>query len=101
MGNISRFQLAITPDTKVLYKELDNEIGTEFSQSNLFDYYGKWYDHEDNMLEFSLKHPTYLFTLQVTPEYEGITWKEYYQNGKHYKVEPIIIWPRFNALMMH
>jgi hypothetical protein len=105
MGNISRFHLTITPDTptpaSVLYKELDNDLGTAFSQSNYSEHFGKWYDYEKDMLVFSRKHPTCLFTLQITPEYESTTWKEYYQNGKHYTVEPIVVWPEFDAWMLH
>jgi hypothetical protein len=45
----------------------------------------KWYDHDDELKEFSKKFPTWLFTLCGEGEEPGDIWKEYFVNGKMQK----------------
>lgn len=42
----------------------------------------KWYDHEQDLLEFSEKHPDTLFLLEGEGEEAGDIWKTYFKNGK-------------------
>jgi hypothetical protein len=42
----------------------------------------KWYGHEDELKEFSLKHPKLLFVLDGSGEENGDLWIKYIKNGK-------------------
>lgn len=42
----------------------------------------KWYDHNEELAEFSKKYPTWLFILFGEGEESGDIWKRYYLNGK-------------------
>jgi hypothetical protein len=42
----------------------------------------KWYEHEDDMKNFSKLFPKVLFTLEGTGEEAGDMWVKYFQNGK-------------------
>lgn len=44
--------------------------------------YTKWYTHEENMKEFSLKHPNFVFKLTGEGENSGDIWTKYFKNGK-------------------
>lgn len=41
----------------------------------------KWYDHEKDLKEFSLKHPNVLFKLEGTGEDNGDAWELFVQGG--------------------
>lgn len=42
---------------------------------------GKWYDHEEDLLEFSRQNPGILFTLEGKGQEQGDHWKKYFMNG--------------------
>ena len=54
---------------------LDNDGSTSGNES-------KWYEHQEEMREFSKLHPSVLFTLHGEGEENGDIWDEYYLNGK-------------------
>ena len=41
----------------------------------------RWYDHEDDMKEFSKRYPNLLFKLSGTGESNGDIWIQYYHDG--------------------
>jgi len=43
--------------------------------------YVKWYEHEEDMKEFSKKYPMELFTLEGVGEEEGDMWIKWFKNG--------------------
>lgn len=43
---------------------------------------GKWYDHEENLLEFSREYPHIVFTLNGLGESAPDIWVKYFKNGK-------------------
>jgi hypothetical protein len=47
----------------------------------------KWYDHAEDMLEFSRKNPFVLFVLEGAGEETFDIWREYYRGGKMERVE--------------
>jgi hypothetical protein len=42
----------------------------------------KWYEHEQNMREWSARAPDVLFTLEGEGEEAGDVWKKYFKDGK-------------------
>lgn len=42
----------------------------------------KWYEHEQNMREWSARAPGVLFTLEGEGEEAGDLWKKYFKDGK-------------------
>lgn len=56
----------------------------------------KWYDHRDDLIQFSLKHPNMLFLLEGEGEDTGDVWKLYVKNGKSQLCEAIITFDDFD-----
>jgi len=62
----------------------------------LFDEQVKWYDHKEEMKEYSSKYPKVLFILSGEGEEAGDLWREYYLNGKVQACEAKITYPAFD-----
>ena len=58
--------------------------------------HSKWYDHEENMREFSKLYPEVVFTVTGEGEEGGDLWKRYYKNGKMQAAHAEIIFPPFD-----
>jgi len=56
----------------------------------------KWYDHKDDMLRFSQKHPDVMFTLKGEGEEAGDVWVEYYLGGKCQRCKASITFEDFD-----
>lgn len=65
------------------YQEIFGEYDISIERLENDDYdQMKWYDHEDDMKEFSAKWPNVLFTLTGEGEEPGDLWVKYFRNGK-------------------
>lgn len=42
----------------------------------------KWYEHNEDLIEFSTRFPEHLFTLHGEGEEAGDLWRAYFKNGK-------------------
>lgn len=51
----------------------------------------KWYNHEDELKNFSKKYPAYVFTLKGEGEESGDIWVKYFLNGKQQTANAKII----------
>lgn len=56
----------------------------------------KWYNHEDDLIAFSEKFPTVLFTLHGAGEEKGDLWVKYFKNGQMQRGLPTITFPPFD-----
>jgi len=57
-------------------------IATLAMYANLFEEAVKWYDHEDQMIEYSKKHPTVVFYLTGDGEESLDIWAKWFKNGE-------------------
>lgn len=69
-----------------------------FSEDGDFKEELKWYDHENDLKEFSSrpKYKDVLFALSGIGENEGDIWIKYFKNGKMQVCEAEIVYPSFD-----
>jgi hypothetical protein len=95
-----------------LYIEAKTDIDAKFIMHNLFedeDYARmaleedgstgeacKWYDHEIDLISFSLKYPDVIFKLMGDGEESNDLWVKYFKNGKIQKCKGIINYEPFD-----
>lgn len=53
----------------------------------------KWYKHEFDMMNLSIKHPTVKFVLDGVGEEQGDLWQKIFLGGKMKVVKPTLVWP--------
>lgn len=94
MGYYTLFQLEIE-DGVMTYDEYMDEL-ENFTGIYISDDCYKWYDHDDDMVQFSLNHPNVLFILTGYGEDREDIWRSYYRNGSFYTVNPEVKFPPFD-----
>lgn len=60
----------------------------------------KWYSHESDIINFSIKYPDYLFILSGEGEESGDIWKKYFKNGMSQICKARVIFDEFNESKM-
>lgn len=58
--------------------------------------YGKWYDHEDDMIRLSEEYPEFLFEMHGDGEDSEDFWIEYFQDGKCQYCQGTIVYEEFD-----
>lgn len=56
----------------------------------------KWYQHEEEVREFSKQFPDVLFTLSGAGEESGDIWKQYFVNGKSQYTKAKLVFEDFD-----
>jgi len=104
-GNYFNLHLPIDyPDTEKIIADFrksykDAEVALNEKGSSLF--VPHWYDHEEDLKEFSKKYPDILFVLWCESENGGDdAWKVYAKNGKSYSDYVVISYPEFDETKM-
>lgn len=64
--------------------------------TNVFEEAMKWYESDNDMKEFSKKHPNLLFILHGEGENNDDIWITYYRNGKAQHCPAIITFDAFD-----
>ena len=95
MGYYTRHKLEIVEgdDNLTDYAEQISKIS---DYADCFDDEIKWYEREENMIEFSKQHPQTLFKIIGEGEEPGDLWHEYYLNGKVQKCKGEITYTPFD-----
>lgn len=86
MGYYTRHKLEILEGNDNV-TDYEKEISELADYNNCFDDEIKWYDHQENMVEYSKRHPQVVFKLSGEGEESGDIWTEYYQDGKMQREE--------------
>ena len=71
-----------------VYKATDKDMKCRGFQYEL----GKWYEHEDHMLQYSLRHPGVTFYLQGYGEEATDIWAKWFKSGEsqEWRLDPDI-----------
>lgn len=56
----------------------------------------KWYEHEEQLIEFSKLYPNVIFKLKGEGEESGDLWIKYFKNGKHQYCEAIVTFEEYD-----
>lgn len=99
MWYYTNFRLDIQPYDAWIIEDLrDNVESADYALDVSGDTYHSciWYDHEEDLKNFSLLYPDTLFMLTGEGEENKDLWKLYVKNGKSKKVKAIISFPPVN-----
>ena len=99
MGYYTRHKLEIIEGNDN-FTDYEKEISDSAGYSLCFEEEIKWYDHEDVMRIYSLKHPGTVFKLIGEGEENGDIWHEYYKNGLMQRCKAEIIIEPFNENLL-
>ena len=91
MGYYTEYELHVD-DCEKYVKEIELIAG----YSGLFSCELKWYSHERNMREHSLKYPDTVFRLDGKGEESGDIWVKYFKNGKMQETKAKLMFDKFN-----
>lgn len=61
----------------------------------------KWYEHEEELIEFSKKYPDALFKLSGEGEEAGDIWQTYFKNGKKQNIKAKVTFEDFDENKMN
>lgn len=97
MGYYTNYNLTIHgASTDVEESELIQEVMADSGYSRLFDDSVKWYDHENDMRNISVKYPEIIFKLHGEGEESGDIWNKYFKSGKMQECRARIVYDEFD-----
>ncbi len=94
MGYYTRFELDNDIDLIEEFKESCEEAGYALEECS------KWYNWEEDLKTFSLKHPDVLFEMAGEGEGSGDIWKAYCKNGKIQIETAVVTFGEFDELKL-
>ena len=92
MGDFHIYTLETKPDNESLTYHVSR-------MEDSFDYpfdEDKWYDHEQDMRDYSKNFPETIFMLKGELQYGDVYWVKYFQDGKMQKEEGRIVYDEFD-----
>lgn len=93
MGYYTYYDLSIDEGSNEEQAKAESDINAlKGANSFIWEAYhegvhAKWYDHDEEIIEFSKLHPNIVFSLEGDGEETGDQWFKYYKNGK-YQYDP-------------
>jgi len=95
MGYYTRYELEIL-DGDDNVTDYSKEISEESGYSDCFEDTIKWYNHKQEMEDYSKKHPDTLFKLTGEGEDQPDMWEEYFKNGKSHRIVGQVVFEEFD-----
>jgi len=98
MGYYTAYNLKITPNNNNILEEfsvLHEGYGVDWNGESSGEC--KWYEHEDDLKEFSIKYPQFVFTLKGNGEETGDLWIKYFKGGKMQRSEGKVTFEPFDV----
>lgn len=95
-----RLSIVSGDDTGKTQEEWESEI-EEFTEGRA--YFGdewKWYEINQDMVDFSQKYPEACFCIKGEGEEAGDLWKAYFKAGKVFIAKAEIVYPEFNESLL-
>ncbi len=100
MGYLTEYNLKIKGvDTSEVVKHLREHSEHAFyaiDENGDYASETKWYEHENEMKEFSSQYPNAIFKLSGEGEQNGDIWKKYFKDGKMQIARAIIIFEDYD-----
>lgn len=99
MGYLTTYNLETIPHTpQAILDLLEDSDGAQYSLNDLGNSEGssRWYEHEEDLREFSKQYPDVLFKLKGEGEEQGDSWFKYFKNGKMQECNAKITYDEFN-----
>lgn len=85
MGYMTYYNLEIAVGDSTKTEFHQDEISKIYNDGySLWDQDWKWYEHDEHMLDYSLKYPSTVFALHGDGEETGDNWVTFYRNGQSY-----------------
>ena len=103
MGYYTKHELSVIEGGQ----ELISELRAEYDEAKYaLDDNGKsgerckWYDHDNNLINFSKKYPYALFKLEGEGDECGDIWASYYRDGKMQRCKAKITFDKFDEKLL-
>jgi hypothetical protein len=100
MGYSSYYDLKVHSDrsTEIIaqLREENEDANDAFDETGNANDEIKWYDSDEEIKAFSLKHPGVLFELDRQGEDRDDNSVTYFKDGKMAVIVPVITWPKFD-----
>ena len=94
MGYYTRHQLTIVSGNDYT-TDYETEITESTDYSDLFEDSIKWDDCENDMKEYSKRHPNVVFLIDGEGEESLDVWKAYFKDGKMFKTKAVMTFEDF------
>ncbi len=94
MGYYTRHELSIVSGNDFV-TDYEQEITETTKYSSLFDDEIKWYDCEEDMKEYSKKHPNTTFLIEGVGEENGDIWKSYFKDGRVFTTKAVFTFEEY------
>lgn len=102
MAYYTVFNLTVDPENNDIIEDFRKNPNAEMALTAEGDpnEEAKWYNSDEDLINFSLKYPNHLFTLEGVGQENGDMWRLYCQNGKFKRLAVEIKWPDFDLSML-
>lgn len=99
MGYYTKFEIEVDPGRENIIIMKDTLVCGDYTLDAFMSHdviEMKWYDHDDDMRNFSRLFPTAVITLTGFGEESKDIWRSYYSDGKCHEAKTEIVYEKFD-----